>query len=150
VRYFNGEHLHPGIVQQIPTGGAKPASTNGRVVETPVLGRIHHAYRGRLEVAGTPRTTRVTTTATVLAHRVDVPMGLVRRMSGRYPSSQEGARMRSMSDEQRDPVVLDPEEAAELEAQVADLPELERQGRLRPVHEYLAESRAKRAQRLAG
>jgi transposase InsO family protein len=43
--YFNAERPHQGLAQQIPTGGAKPANTNGRVVETPVLGGLHHAYR---------------------------------------------------------------------------------------------------------
>jgi putative transposase len=45
VRYFNAERPHQGLAQQIPTGAAKPANTNGRVVETPVLGGLHHAYR---------------------------------------------------------------------------------------------------------
>jgi putative transposase len=45
VRYFNAERPHQGLAQQIPTGAAKPANTNGRVVETPVLQGLHHAYR---------------------------------------------------------------------------------------------------------
>ncbi len=43
--YFNAERPHQGLVQQLPTGGAQPANTNGRVVETPVLGGLHHVYR---------------------------------------------------------------------------------------------------------
>jgi putative transposase len=45
VRYFNAERPHQGLAQQIPTGAARPANINGRVVETPVLGGLHHAYR---------------------------------------------------------------------------------------------------------
>jgi hypothetical protein len=44
-RYFNAERPHQGLAQQIPTGAARPANINGRVVETPVLGGLHHAYR---------------------------------------------------------------------------------------------------------
>jgi transposase InsO family protein len=43
--YFNGERPHQGLAQQVPTGAGQPANTNGRVVETPVLGGFHHAYR---------------------------------------------------------------------------------------------------------
>jgi hypothetical protein len=32
-------------VQQIPVDRGRPANTNGRVVETSVLGGLHHAYR---------------------------------------------------------------------------------------------------------
>jgi hypothetical protein len=45
--------------------------------------------------------------------------------------------------------VLDPEEEAEILAREAEIPELDRLGHLRPLSEYLAESRARR-QRLAG
>ena len=44
-RYFNGERPHQGPAQQIPSGVAPSANTNGRVVETSVLGGLHHAYR---------------------------------------------------------------------------------------------------------
>jgi putative transposase len=44
-RYFNAERPHQGLAQQIPAGAAPPANTSGRVVETPVLGGIHHGYR---------------------------------------------------------------------------------------------------------
>jgi transposase InsO family protein len=44
-RYFNAERPHQGLAQQIPAGSASPANTNSRVVETPVLGGLHHAYR---------------------------------------------------------------------------------------------------------
>ena len=44
-RYFNVERLHQGLAQKIPTGAGKPANTNGRFVETPLLGGLHHAYR---------------------------------------------------------------------------------------------------------
>ena len=44
-RYFNTERPHQGLAQRIPTSVVQPANTNGRVVETPVLGGLHHAYR---------------------------------------------------------------------------------------------------------
>jgi hypothetical protein len=44
-RYFNADRPHQGPAQQIPAGPARPANTNGRVVETPVLRGLHHAYR---------------------------------------------------------------------------------------------------------
>jgi hypothetical protein len=47
-------------------------------------------------------------------------------------------------------VVLDPEEEAELEAQIAGLDEEERQGLLRPVEELIAELRAELRQRRVG
>lgn len=43
--YFNGERPHQGLAQMIPTGASQPANTNGSVVETPILGGLHHAYR---------------------------------------------------------------------------------------------------------
>jgi transposase InsO family protein len=43
--YFNVDRPHQGIAQQIPAGPARPANTNGRVVEIPVLHGLHHAYR---------------------------------------------------------------------------------------------------------
>jgi hypothetical protein len=45
IRYFNVERPYQDLAQQIPAGAAEPANTNGRVVETPVLGGLHHAYR---------------------------------------------------------------------------------------------------------
>jgi transposase InsO family protein len=45
VHYFNGERPHQGLGQQIPTGAGQPENANGRVIETPVLGGLHHAYR---------------------------------------------------------------------------------------------------------
>jgi transposase InsO family protein len=45
VRYFNADRPHQGLAQQIPAGELRPANTNGRVVEMPVLGGLHHAYR---------------------------------------------------------------------------------------------------------
>jgi putative transposase len=45
VRYFNADRPHQGLAQRIPAGDAGPANTNGRVVETPVLQGLHHAYR---------------------------------------------------------------------------------------------------------
>lgn len=45
MRYFNAERPHQGLAQRIPIGAAPPANTNGRVVEAPVLGGLHHAYR---------------------------------------------------------------------------------------------------------
>ena len=47
-------------------------------------------------------------------------------------------------------VVLDPEEEAELEAQIAGLDEEERQGLLRPVAELIAELRSDLRQRRVG
>jgi putative transposase len=44
-RYFNVERPHQGLAQQIPTGAATPANIDRRVIETPVLGGLHHAYR---------------------------------------------------------------------------------------------------------
>jgi transposase InsO family protein len=44
-RYFNVERPHQGLAQKIPTGAGQPANTNDRVVETPVLGGLHHTYR---------------------------------------------------------------------------------------------------------
>jgi len=43
--YFNAERPHQGLRQKVPVGNDPPANTNGRVVETPVLGGLHHAYR---------------------------------------------------------------------------------------------------------
>jgi transposase InsO family protein len=45
VRYFNIVRPHQGRAQQVPAGEPQPANTNGKVVETPVLGGLHHAYR---------------------------------------------------------------------------------------------------------
>ena len=45
VGYFNAERPHQGLVQQSPSGLAPPANTNGRIVETSILGGLHHAYR---------------------------------------------------------------------------------------------------------
>jgi hypothetical protein len=45
VRFFSAERPHQGLAQQIPSGVAPPANTNGRVVEMSVLGGLHHAYR---------------------------------------------------------------------------------------------------------
>jgi hypothetical protein len=45
VRYFNADRPHQGLAQQTPAGDLRPANTNGRVVEMPVLGGLHHAYR---------------------------------------------------------------------------------------------------------
>jgi uncharacterized coiled-coil DUF342 family protein len=47
-------------------------------------------------------------------------------------------------------VVLDPEEEAELVEQIADLPDAERRGELRPVEDTIAELRAELRQRRAG
>ena len=47
-------------------------------------------------------------------------------------------------------VVLDPEEEAELKAQIADLDAAEARGELRPVEETIAELRAELRQRRAG
>ena len=44
-QYFNTERPHQDLAQQIPIGAAQPVNTNGRIVETPVLGGLHHAYR---------------------------------------------------------------------------------------------------------
>jgi putative transposase len=44
-RYFNADRPHQGLAQQIPAGPPRPANTNGRVVETPILRGLHHAYR---------------------------------------------------------------------------------------------------------
>jgi transposase InsO family protein len=44
-RYFNLERPHQGLGQKVPTGAPQPANTNGRVVEKPVLGGLHHGYR---------------------------------------------------------------------------------------------------------
>ena len=52
--------------------------------------------------------------------------------------------MSASEPDQVDGVILDPEEEAEILAREAEIPELDRQGRLRPVSEYLAESRARR------
>jgi transposase InsO family protein len=43
--YFNADRPHQGIGQRVPAGPQRPANTNSRVVETPVLGGLHHAYR---------------------------------------------------------------------------------------------------------
>jgi hypothetical protein len=43
-RYYNADRPHQGLAQQITAGPARPANTNGRVVETPVLRGLHHAY----------------------------------------------------------------------------------------------------------
>jgi len=48
VAYFNGTRPHQGIDQQVPAGVA-PAhgvlGSSGRIVATPVLGGLHHAYQ---------------------------------------------------------------------------------------------------------
>jgi transposase InsO family protein len=43
--YFNADRPHQMLAQRIPAGPPRPANTNGRVVETPVLNGLHHAYR---------------------------------------------------------------------------------------------------------
>jgi hypothetical protein len=45
VRYFNSDRPHQDRDQQLPLGAAAVANAKGRVVLTPVLGGLHHAYR---------------------------------------------------------------------------------------------------------
>jgi transposase InsO family protein len=45
VRYFNSDRPHQGRGQHVPLGAAVAANTNGKIVATPILGGLHHAYR---------------------------------------------------------------------------------------------------------
>jgi hypothetical protein len=44
-RYHNLARPHQGIEQRVPEGRAAPESTANRVVETPILGGLHHDYK---------------------------------------------------------------------------------------------------------
>jgi putative transposase len=44
-RYFNEERPHQGLQHKIPAGSDPPANTNGRIVNIPVRGGLHHTYR---------------------------------------------------------------------------------------------------------
>jgi transposase InsO family protein len=46
VRYFNTERPHQGLGQATPVAATRPANTNAAIVASPVLGGLHHAYRG--------------------------------------------------------------------------------------------------------
>jgi hypothetical protein len=44
-RYYNRARPHQGIAQRVPEATAVVEIAEGRVVETPVLGGLHHDYK---------------------------------------------------------------------------------------------------------